>query len=355
MSVEPQVHTGGQHSHFAREAPLSTLCAALPQATAVHGQVGAEDLVRTVESARASLPERLAAGALLGLVGDPRTPLVPVVLPVPGGRTTVGLDPRDVPAVTRAWAHVGVEEDWIRKETPEHPVVLADFALGAYPVTNRQYLAFLLETGYPHRPGTWPLGAYPWQSANHPVCGVTPRDAEAYLVWLRQRSGRRSFRLPTEAEWEHAAKGFEGREFPWGDTFRVDAVNTRESGIHTTTPVGIYPEGRSPFGHWDMGGNVEEFTADPYAPYPGAAPVVDDLSRTLGSYQVARGGSFARHGDLARTRRRHGAYPGPLYPIGFRVARDVDADATDVTHAGGAHGGAGGAGGQEGKAAGDGR
>ncbi|WP_221349410.1 formylglycine-generating enzyme family protein [Streptomyces beigongshangae] len=335
MSAEHRGRTDGGHPHLTREAPLSTLCAALAGTAAVRDAVRAGDLVRTVESTRAPLPERLAAGALLGLAGDPRTPAVPALLPVPGGGTTMGLDPQDVPAVTRTWAHVGVEDHWIRKETPEHPVVLEDFALAAYPVTNHQYLAFLLESGYPHRPGTWPLGAYPWQSANHPVCGVTPQDVEAYLAWLREVSGRRPFRLPTEAEWEHAAKGFEGREFPWGDTFRADAANTRESGVHTTTPVGVYPRGRSPFGHWDMGGNVEEFTADRYAPYPGAEPVMDDLSRTLGSYHVTRGGSFTRHGDLARTRRRHGAYPGPLYPIGFRVACDVVTDATGATGHGG--------------------
>ncbi|WP_159771826.1 formylglycine-generating enzyme family protein [Streptomyces sp. HM190] len=330
MSAAHQEHTDGRRSHFAREAPLSTLCAELADTSALGDEVRVDRLLRTVENTRAALPERLAAGALLGLVGDPRTPAVPVVLAVPGARTAIGLDPNDVPTVTRAWAHVGVRDDWIRKETPEHPVVLRDFALGAYPVTNHQYLAFLRETGYPHRPGTWQLGAYPWQSANHPVCGLTPQDVDAYLAWLRQASGGRPFRLPTEAEWEHAAKGFEGREFPWGDTFRADAANTRESGVHTTTPVGIYPQGRAPFGHWDMGGNVEEFTADRYAPYPGAEPVTDDLSRTLGSYRVTRGGSFTRHGDLARTRRRHGAYPGPLYPIGFRVACDEVTDATSA-------------------------
>jgi formylglycine-generating enzyme required for sulfatase activity len=69
-----------------------------------------------------------------------------------------------------------------------------------------------------------------------------------------------------------------------------------------------------------MAGNVEEFVADDYRPYPGGPFVDDHLVETQGKYRVARGGSFARYGDLARTRRRHGPFPGPLYPIGFRLA-----------------------------------
>lgn len=90
--------------------------------------------------------------------------------------------------------------------------------------------------------------------------------------------------------------------------------------MHTTTPVGAFPAGRSPYGVHDMGGNVEEFTADEYAPYPDGPYVADHLVQSMGSYRIARGGSFARFGDLTRTRRRHGAFPGPLYPVGFRLA-----------------------------------
>ncbi|GGR29581.1 hypothetical protein GCM10010219_38010 [Streptomyces netropsis] len=305
-------------AHFTVEAPLTTLPTALADAARQDG-VCARRLLETVEGPRSSLEQRLIAATLLGVVGDPRTPPVPAVLTVRGGRTTIGLAEERVAAVARAWAHVGVEEPWIAKEAPEHPVTLGDFAIGAYPVTNHQYLCFLLDRGYPRRPATWQLGAYPWQSGNHPVCGVTPEDAQAYLSWLGEISGR-AFRLPTEAEWEYAAKGPQGWEYPWGEEFRAELANTRESGPHTTTPVGVYPRGRSPFGVWDMAGNVEELTSDDYAPYPGGVVVDDHLSRTLGRYRVTRGGSFARFGDLARTRRRHGAFPSPLYPIGFRVA-----------------------------------
>jgi formylglycine-generating enzyme required for sulfatase activity len=247
---------------------------------------------------------------------------VPALVDVPGGTVRIGLPEAETEAVARRWGHVGVEASWIAKECPEHTVHLDDYRIGRFPVTNGQYLAFLDATGHPHRPRTWHLGAYPWDRSNHPVAGLDATDADAYVRWLAAATGT-PFRLPTEAEWEHAAKGWEGREFPWGDDFRPELANTRETGLHTTTPVGVFPGGRSPFGAEDMAGNVEEYVADHYAAYPGGPESGDDLVRLLGAYRITRGGSFARHGDLCRTRRRHGPYPGPLYPCGLRVACDA--------------------------------
>jgi toxoflavin biosynthesis protein ToxD len=178
---------------------------------------------------------------------------------------------------------------------------------------------FLNDTGLPHRPLTWYLGAYPWDRANHPVAGVRVADADAYAVWLSRRTGHH-WRLPTEAEWEFAAAGPAGLDYPWGDDFDPARANTRETGIHTTTPVGCFPSGRSVYGAYDMAGNVEEYVSDVYRPYPGGEVVEDDLLAAVGPYRITRGGSFARYGDLARTRRRHGAFPSVLYPVGFRLA-----------------------------------
>ena len=316
--------------HLVVASPHEEMTAPLPPAGVLPG-IGralhpswappAPDLVAVVES-RAPLAVRLAAGALLALAGDPRVPVEPVTVPVPGGRALVGLDPADVDAVVARWAHVGVLRSWIEKETPVHEVAVAPFAIGRYPVTNGQWLAFLLDAGHPTRPSTWYLGAFPWDRSNHPVCGLSTGDVDAYLAWLRRTTGR-PYRLPTEAEWEYAASGGSAREFPWGDEWVDGLANTRELGVGTTTPVGAFPAGASPFGLLDMAGNVEEYVADEYGPYPGGPAVVDDLVEEVGAYRVTRGGSFSRYGDLARTRRRHGPFPSPLYPIGFRVAVDL--------------------------------
>lgn len=276
-------------------------------------------LAGLVEDPQVPLRVRLAAGAVLALYGDPRLPAVPAVLRVAGGDVEIGLAADRVDTVTARWRHVGVERHWIEKEAPVWSIRLGDFWLGRYPITNVQYLGFLRACGWDRRPSTWYLGAYPWDRANHPVSGVTAEDADAYVAWLSGWTGH-PYRLPTEAEWEHAAKGFGGREYPWGAEFDPAKANTRESGVHTTSPVGAFPAGTGPFGHVDLAGNVEEYVADSYRPYPGGVNVDDHLTEQLGGYRITRGGSFARYGDLARTRRRHGAFPSPLYPCGFRIA-----------------------------------
>ncbi|MDH6129699.1 SUMF1/EgtB/PvdO family nonheme iron enzyme [Kitasatospora sp. GP82] len=283
------------------------------------GTTDPQRLAALTEDPAVPLAERLAAGSLLGLLGDPRLGPTPATVHVPAATVEVGLPAEEVAPVTAAWAHVGVEESWIAKEIPVHTVRLAEYFLATYPVTNGEYARFLRESGHQARPTTWYLGAYPWDRANHPVAGVQPEDAEAYAAWLTAETGH-PWRLPTEAEWEYAAKGPDGLEFPWGAEFDPDAANTRESGVHTTSPVGAFPAGRSPFGAHDMAGNVEEYVLDTYVPYPGGPFVEDHLVQAIGEYRVARGGSFSRFGDLTRTRRRHGAFPGPLYPVGFRLA-----------------------------------
>ncbi|MCN9244732.1 formylglycine-generating enzyme family protein [Streptomyces sp. RY43-2] len=276
-------------------------------------------LAAAVEDPSLPLPERLAAGGTLALIGDPRITPSPATCFVPGAQVPIGLPAEEVAYVTRYWADKGVEESWILKETPEHTVEIADFWISRYLVTNGEWRDFLADTGLQERPTTWYLGAYPWDRSNHPVAGIRPEHADHYARWLSDRTGH-PWRLPTEAEWEYAAKGPEGRPYPWEGGFDPDAANTRESGVHTTTPVGAFPAGQAPFGAHDMGGNVEEFTADDYTPYPGGEHIADHLVQSMGTYRVARGGSFARFGDLTRTRRRHGAFPGPLYPVGFRLA-----------------------------------
>ncbi|GAA2511257.1 formylglycine-generating enzyme family protein [Pilimelia columellifera] len=312
---DPSPHLA-EHAAPAQPAAFAVPPGALPD-------TDVDRLAATVEDARVPLAARLAAGQILAVRGDPRLTDPPPVCPVPGGPVTMGLAPGGVAAVVAAWRHVGVEPAWIAKETPAHTVRLAPYWIASYPVTNGEYARFLHDTGRSRRPSTWQLGAYPWDRSNHPVAGVEPQDGDAYADWLTARTGH-PWRLPTEAEWEHAAAGPDRREHPWGDAFDPAAANTRETGVHTTTPVGAFPAGRSWCGAMDMGGNVEEFVADTYRPYPGAEAVSDDLTDAVGTYRVARGGSFCRYGDLTRASRRHGPYPSPLYPIGFRLATSHD-------------------------------
>jgi formylglycine-generating enzyme required for sulfatase activity len=310
---------------YQEQTTLSELGLLRPSRAAARRLAAADSaqLARWVEDPREELAVRLAAGGVLGLLGDPRLGPAPATCFVPGGEVEIGLDGSAVDAVVSAWRHVGVLRSWIEKETPAYRTRLDDFWIAAHPVTNEAYRDFLDDTGYDERPTTWYLGAFPYERSNHPVAGVTAEAADSYAAWLGERTGH-PWRLPTEAEWEYAAKGKDGWEFPWGGRFRPECANTRETGIHTTTPVGAFPEGRSWCGALDMAGNVEEYVSSTYHPYPGGPPIADDLVEALGSYRITRGGSFARYGDLTRTRRRHGAFPGPLYPVGFRLATSVE-------------------------------
>lgn len=280
------------------------------------------ELAALAADPRQPFERRYAAGTLLGLVGDPRIrPLDPCMFAIPAARATLGLSRADVSRVVAQWGDVGVIEPWIAKECPRYEVQIAEFALMRYPVTNLEYRLFLEHTGLALLPTSWTFGAYPAERANHPVWSVPPEAADRYAQWLSDATGRR-FRLPSEAEWEYAASGG-AHEYPWGDVFDPRAANTVEAGPLGTTPVGIFPDGRSPFGIDDMGGNVEEYVADDYRPYPGGAPVDDDLVLSQGAYRVARGGSFTRFGDLARCARRHGRYPRDIYAMGFRLAESL--------------------------------
>lgn len=207
--------------------------------------------------------------------------------------------------------------DWIRKEYPKHRVRIEPFLIGRFPVTNGQYAEFVKATSHAVPES---LGA--GSPLNHPVWGVSWEDASAFTDWLTERFGA-GLRLPSEAEWEYSARGPSGTEFPFGDEFDVSKCNTVEAGAGGTTPVDQYPQGASAFGVFDLAGNVEEWTSDFYAPYPGGEFIQDDLSRQCGrSYRVLRGGSFALGGDLARCARRHGPHPGPAFRYrGFRVAQ----------------------------------
>ena len=281
-------------------------------------------LLEGLISCESSLALRLACGQQLALVGDPRLrPEHPEMLAVSGGCVSVGLEPSQIDKVMSDYAGLGLNRSWIEKETPRHEVSLAPFRLARFPVTNEEFRAFLLDTGYPEIPSSWAFRQFPQNQSNHPVYTVSADAADAYARWLSARTGR-GFRLPSEAEWEWAAAGPQGREFPWGEEFDADLANTAETGLFRSSPVGAFVGGEGPFGHVDLAGNVEEYVADNYAAYPGGTFVADHLVRIHGTYRVARGGSFARFRDLARNCRRHGHNPrSATYAMGFRLAETL--------------------------------
>jgi formylglycine-generating enzyme required for sulfatase activity len=159
---------------------------------------------------------------------------------------------------------------------------------------------------------------FAWQGEgppDHPAA-VSHWQAAAFCQWLSARTGR-LVRLPSEREWERAARGSDAREFPWGDRFDPACANTRESGAGTTAPVGSFPRGASPYRVLDMAGNLDEWTITPYAPYPGAPGDVCATEDWALSPFVTRGGGFNHTRDAARCARRHGVYDDS--PVGFRV------------------------------------
>lgn len=230
---------------------------------------------------------------------------------IPRGVLQRGTPTSEIDAVVRRHADLGLPRSYFAKEAPREAVEVAAFTLAATPVTSNLWGTFATSTG---------LTADVSTSSGHPIEGVRWDQAQLFCAWLSDELGE-PFRLPTEMEWERAARGDDTREFSWGDRFDAACANLAEARIGGTTPVGSFPRGASPFGVLDLAGNVDEWTATTYAPYPGApADVLPEESWALDAH-VTRGGSWRQHRDLARCARRHGVYPGNVY-AGFRLVRD---------------------------------
>ncbi len=162
--------------------------------------------------------------------------------------------------------------------TPQRKVKLEAYFIDKYEATNTDYKKFMDATGHNH-PVEWDGNDIPAGKEKHPVVGVSWFDTEAYCKWAGKR-------LPTEAEWEKAARGQDGRFFPWGKKFDRRRANIASNG---TKAVGKYKKGISPYGVHDMTGNVWEWTADNYLAYPGNT-IPDEFYGN--DRYVARGGSW---------------------------------------------------------------
>lgn len=256
-------------------------------------------LVRLVVEGRLSPTERADAARALDRLGDPRD--FDELVPVPAGRFWMGGEDGD--------------------ERPRHEVDLPyGYRIGKYPVTVGQWRRFVEDANYRCDPHA--LAGH----RNHPVTWVSWHDARAYSEWLTgewRRRGRLEdaevVRLPTEAEWEKAARGGDGREWPWSGEFDPVRVNVWETGIGAICAVGCFPLGSSPCGALDMAGNVWEWCHTLYRPYPYAAEDGREDSSAQGR-RVLRGGSFDVSGGGARSAYRFHIVPdGFSDRLGFRV------------------------------------
>lgn len=208
-------------------------------------------------------------------------------------------------------------------EQPQHRVYVSEFYIDRYPVTNAQYAAFVQASGYKSE-GEWKQGA---GKNDHPVVNISWNDAVVFCGWLSEASGY-VISLPSEAEWEKAARGVDGRIYPWGDDFHTRKANTTQSGTRGTTRVGQYsPGGDSPYGAADMIGNVWEWCADGCEDEDdyksrGNQVVQDPTGPAKGKYRVLRGGSWRSEPQHARCAARNSGF-GPFFRNdhwGFRVA-----------------------------------
>lgn len=222
---------------------------------------------------------------------------------------------------------MGSTEEQVKKgdanedEIPQHQVDLSEFWIGKYPVTNAEYQSFVLEGGPP--PRGWNGLDYPAEKGGHPVTNVSWRGCLAYCHWLRKKTGK-PYGLPSEAEWEKAARGTDGRTSPWGNEPNPRRFNSSEGWGRgatlrgtppkpDTTPVGQYsPDGDSPYGIADASGNVWEWTRSLVRTYP--------YDSGDGRESIESGGLRVIRGGLARCAWRSKRDPDTRdSSVGFRV------------------------------------
>jgi formylglycine-generating enzyme required for sulfatase activity len=222
-----------------------------------------------------------------------------------------------VPATTFLMGSDGSESN----EKPVHEVTLRAFYIGKYEITNRQYKAFIELTGL-KPPTTWEDGNFPEQVADHPVTGITWEDAYAYCDWLSDFS-KKKYRLPTEAEWECAARGgLAGMKFPWGNDINKLRANYGKNYSEGTTPTGkIKP---NDLGICDMAGNAAEWVSDWYSEeFYAQSPKEDPKGPDNGDKKVVRGGSWRDDPEDIRVAvRKYESSGSASEYVGFRVVRE---------------------------------
>ena len=284
-----------------------------PESPATESAAEIERLLAEIADPSTTPPRRLAIGDELEKLGDPR----------PG----VGLRPDGLPDI--AWVEIpGGAFIYQDDETRELPT----FWLARYPVTNAQFQAFVDDGGYKERRWWQQLkrpkpDAPRWSQSNRPRTDIDWYEAVAFTRWFNARLGlaEGSIRLPTELEWEKAARGERGLRYPWGNDFESGFANVDEKPakqgdwyLEQTTAVGLYPHGRSPYGVEDLAGTVWEWCLNKY----------DDLdlvaADTSAAARALRGGSWLYYPGYARADSRSRNHPVPRdVSRGFRLCSSV--------------------------------
>lgn len=317
----------------------------------VEGRVWTETVKRLVKMLEerdvkklAPLQTRIDAGDVLGILGDPRL-VEDAWCEVSPGEFLMGTSSQDLKKLVKRYGETIAR--WAKEEVM--PIYVGAFHICKYPVTNQEFRRFIDAHGYETREywseSGWiwlqqrPRGEKPqpryWDNAtvgvckpNQPVVDITWYEAIAYCNWLTKRlkeAGKLGkdevIRLPTEAEWEKAARDVDGRWWPWGNDWDQERANTVENFLQATTPVGIYPLGASPYGALDMAGNVWEWTSSLYKDYPYKTDDGRENPEAQGP-RVARGGSWVDEAGAARSASRANITPnfGSIL-IGFRCVR----------------------------------
>jgi formylglycine-generating enzyme required for sulfatase activity len=265
---------------------------------------------------------------------QPKQPASPVVK-LPGGVT---LELVEVPEGPFLMGSSDDDPAAGKDEKPQHELTLPTYWIGKTPVTNAQFRPFVEGDGYTN-PDYWSDEGWQWREkhdqtqpflwhdsrwngAAYPVVRIAWYEAMAYTAWLSAQTGE-DYRLPSEAEWEKAARGPDGRIYPWGNQWEAGRCNSEDAGKQLTTPVGSYPAGASPYGALDMAGNVWEWTSSQYRSYPyDPNDGREDISNPAQKRFTLRGGSTWRDRTYVRCAARDRVNPnfgGGIIGYGLRV------------------------------------
>jgi formylglycine-generating enzyme required for sulfatase activity len=322
------VNPGLQHvtepeAHASQQTPDSDRLEAAAPGGDHEAELARRFELERLRSDQLSAVQRVAAGNALAQLADPRfradawyLPNEPLLgfVEILAGAFLMGSD-------------LQKDSEAYRDESPQHTVHLPRYFIGRYPVTGRQFGAFIEDTRHkPENEGSL------YGPPNHPVVWLGWLDALKYCQWLTLRLREWAdtppplatllreqgwcVTLPSEPEWEKAARGTDGRAYPWGNVSHNNCGNFGGTGIMTTSAVGCFPAGRSPYGIEDMSGNVWEWTRSIWGTYPypedeAGVAERESLEVREGVRRVRRGGAFFSSPRSARCAVRLGSGPYP--------------------------------------------